>query len=141
MFDSLWCHGQAYLSSVSPWVCSKACPLCRWCHPGISSSLTPFSSCFQSFPVSGYFPMSWLFASGGQSFGASSSVSVLPMNIQGWFPLGLTDLICLLSKGLWRIFPSTTIPKHQFLGIQSFFFNYLFIIFKIIYINWRIIIL
>ena len=79
------------------------------------SSVTPFSSCPQSFPASGSFPMSWLFASGGQSIGASASVSVLPMNIQDGFPL---RLISLLSKGLWRIFSSTTIRKHQFFGTQ-----------------------
>ena len=78
-------------------------PLCQWRHPAISSAVGPFSSCSQSFPASGSFPMSWLFTSGGQSIGASASASVLPMNIQGWFPLGLTGLISLLSKGLSRV--------------------------------------
>ena len=84
--------------------------------PTISSSVVPFSSCSQSFPASGSFPMSWLFASGGQSI--ETSASVLPMNIQGWLPLGLTGLISLLSKGLSRVFSSTTVQKHQFFGTQ-----------------------
>ena len=91
-------------------------PLTQWCHPIISSSVTPFSSCPQSFLVSGSFPMSQLFASGGQSIGASRSV--LPMNIQCWFPLGLTGLISLLSKGLSRVFSSTAVWNHQFFGVQ-----------------------
>ena len=86
----------------------------QWCHPTISSAVTPFSACPQSFPVYGSFPTSQLLASHGQSNGASASASVLPMNIQGWFPLGLTGLISLLSKGLWRVFSSTTVRKHQF---------------------------
>ena len=85
--------------SVSPGVCSNSCPLSRWCHPTISSSVTHFSH-LRSFPASGSFPMSCLFASGGQSIEVSASVSVLPMNIQGWFPLGWTGLISLQSKGL-----------------------------------------
>ena len=85
----------------------------------LSSSVSAFSSCPQSFPASESFPKSWLFKSGGQSIGASTSVSVLPMNIQGWFPLGLTSLIFLQSKGLSGVFPSTTIQKHQFFGSQS----------------------
>ena len=89
-------------------ICSDSCPLSQWCYLTISSSVVPFSSCPQSFPSSGLFPMSLLFASGGQSTGASASASVLPMNIQGWFPLGLTGLISLLSKGLSRVFSSTT---------------------------------
>ena len=89
-----------------------------WCHPTISSSVTPFSSCLQYFPASGSFPMSQLFISGGQSIGTSASASVLPMNIQGWFPLGLTGLISLLSKGLSRVFSSTTTWKYQFFGAQ-----------------------
>ena len=91
-----------------------ACPLRWWCHPTISSSAAPFSSCPQSFPASASFPVSWLFTSGGQNVGASTSASVLPANIQDWFPLGLTDLISFQSKGLSRIFSSTTIWKHQF---------------------------
>ena len=81
-------------------VCSNWCPLAQWCHPTISSFVTPFSSCPQSFPASGSFPMSQFFASGGQSIGASALTSVLSINIQGWFPLGLTGLIPLLSKGI-----------------------------------------
>ena len=91
---------------------------CRWCHPTTSSSVALFSSCPQSFPASGSFPMNWLFASGGQSIGASASASVFPMNIQGWFPLGLTGLISLQSKGLSRVFSNTTIQKHQCFGAQ-----------------------
>ena len=88
----------------------------RWCHPTISSSVVPLSSCLQSFPASGPFPVSWLFASCSQSIGASVSASVLPMNIQGRFPLGLTGLISLLSKGFSRVFNSTTIWSYQFFG-------------------------
>ena len=102
-------------------VCSNSCPLSLWCHPTISSSVAPFSSCLQSFPESGSFSMSWLFASDGRSIGASPSASVLPispLNIQGWFPLGLTGLISLQSKGLPRVFSSTTVRKHQFFSIQ-----------------------
>ena len=93
-----------------------------WCHPTISSSVIPFSSCLQSFSASGSFPVSQLFTLGGQSIGVPSSV--LPMNIQGWFPLGLTDLISLLSKGLSRVFSSTTVWKHQFFSTQpSLWYN------------------
>ena len=94
------------------------CPLSRWCHPTISSSVVPFSSCPQSFPVSGFIPMSQLFTSGGQSIGVSALTSVLPMNIQDWFPLGWTGWISLQSKGLSRVFSNTTIQKHQFFGAQ-----------------------
>ena len=87
-------------------------------HPSISSSVIPFSSCSQSFPASQPFPMTWFFASGSQSTGASTSASVLPVNIQGWFPLGLTDFISLQSKGLSRVFSNTTVQKHQFFGAQ-----------------------
>ena len=101
--DSSQPHGlqQARLPcpSPSPGACSNLCPLSRWCHPTISSSVTPFSSCLQSFPALGSFPMSWLFASGGQSTGASASASILPVTIKDWFSLGLTDLISLQSKG------------------------------------------
>ena len=95
-------------------VCSNSCPSSWWCHPTISSSAVPFSSCLQSFAVLWSFPMSQFLASCGQSIGVSASASVLPMNIQGRFPLGLTDLISFQSKGLSRIFSSTTIWKHQF---------------------------
>ena len=88
----------------------------QWCHPTISSSVIPFSSCLQSFPTSESFLTSQLFTSGGQSLGASASASVLPVNIQGWFPLGLTGLISLQCKGLSRVFSSTTVQKHQFFG-------------------------
>ena len=107
MSDSLQPHGlqHARLScpSWSPGVCSDSCPLSLWCHPTISSSVTPFSSCPQFSPGSGPFPMSWLFTSGSQSIGALAAASVLPMNIQDWFPLGLTGLISLQSKGLWSL--------------------------------------
>ena len=117
--DSLWpCglqHTRLPCPSPSPGVCSNSCPLSWWCHPTISSSVVPFS-CPQYFPALGSFPVSQLFTSGGQSIGALASV--LPMNICGWFPLGLTGLISLLSKGLSRVFSSTTFRKHQFLGSQ-----------------------
>ena len=100
------------------WVCSNSCPLSQWCHPIISSSVVPFSSCPQSFPASGSFPMSQFSASGGQSIGVSASASVLPMNIQDIFPLGWTDLISLPSKGLSRVFSNTTVQKHQFFTTQ-----------------------
>ena len=107
---------QASLFLTISWSCSNSCPLSQWCHPTISSSVATFSSCPQSFPASGSFPMSWLFTSGGQSIRASASV--LPVNIQGWFPLRLTGLISLLSKGLSRVFFSTTVQKHHFFGTQ-----------------------
>ena len=97
----------------SHWVCPSSCPLNQWCHPTISSSVT-FFFCPQSFPASGSFPMSWLFALGGQQIGASASTSVFPVSSQGWFPLRLTGFISLLSKGLSRVFSSTTVQKHQF---------------------------
>ena len=110
--DSLWPHGLQHARlpcPSSPGACSNSHPLSRWCHPTILSSVTPFSPCLQSLPASGSFLMSWLFASGGQSFGVSASASVLPMNIQGWFPLGLIDLISLQSKGLSRVLFNTTV--------------------------------
>ena len=100
--------------------CSISCPLSRWCHPTISFSIVPFSSGLQSFPAWGSFPMSWLFTSGGQSIGASDSASVFLMNIQGWFPLGLTGLISLQSKELSRVFFSTIVRRHQFFEAQPF---------------------
>ena len=116
MSNSLWPnglqHARLFCASVSPGVCSNSCSLSRWCHPPISSSVTCFSSCLQSFPASGSIPVSQLFASGDQSIGASASVSVLLMNIQGWFPLGLTALISLHSKGLSRVFSNTTVQEH-----------------------------
>ena len=107
---------QTHEPKNNPRVCSNLCPLSQWCYLIISSSATLFS-CPQSSPVSESFPMSQLFTSGGQSIGASASV--LPMNIQGWFPLGLTGLISLQSKGLSRVFSSTAIWKHQFLSAQT----------------------
>ena len=98
--------------SPTPGVHPNPCPLSRWCHPTISSSVVPFSSCPQSFPASGSFPMSQLFASGGQSIGVSASTSVLPMNTQDWSPLGWTGWISLKSKGLSRVFSNTTVQKH-----------------------------
>ena len=103
---------------LSPGVYSNLCPLSRWFYLTISSSDTCSSFCLQSFPESGSFPMSWLIASGGQSIGVSASASVLPVNIQDWFPLGLTGLISLQSKGLSRAFSSTTVLKHQFLVLS-----------------------
>ena len=111
-------HARLPCPSPSPRACSNSCPLSWWCHPTISSSASSFSFCLQSFPASGSFPMSQLFTSDGQSIGASASVSVLPMNIQGWHPLGLTGLISLLSKGLSRVFSNTTVQEHQFFGAQ-----------------------
>ena len=116
--DSLRPHGRQHARlpcpSLSPRVCSNSCPLSQWCYPTISSSVTPFSSLLQSFPASGSFPVSQFFHSGVQRIGASASASVLPMNIQNWFPLGWTSLISLLSKGLARVFSSTTVQKRQF---------------------------
>ena len=103
----------------TPGACSNLCPLSWWCHPTISSSVVPFSFCFQSFLASESFPMSQFFTSGGQSIGASTSV--LPMNIQDWFPLELTGLIPLQSKGLSRVFSNTTVEKHQFFETLLFF--------------------
>ena len=100
--------------SPTPGGYSNSCPLSCWCHPTLSSSVTPFSSRLQSFPASGSFQMRQLFSSGGQSIGVSVSASVLPMNVQDWFPLGWTDWISLLSKGLSRVFSNTTVQKHQF---------------------------
>ena len=119
---TLWPHGFQHArppcTSPTPGACSDSYPLHQWCHPAISSSVIPFSSCLQSFPASGSFLMSQFFTSGGQSMGVSASASVLPMNIQGWLPLGLTGLISLLSKGCSRVFSSTTIRKHQFFRAQ-----------------------
>ena len=103
-------HTRFPCPSLSPRVCSNSLSLSQWCHPTMSSSVIPFSCCPQSFPASRYFPMSWLFASGGQSIGASASV--LPVNIQGWFSFRLTGSLSLLSKGLSRIISSTTARKH-----------------------------
>ena len=111
-------HTRLSCTSPTPRACSNSCPSSWWCYPTISSSVIHFSSCLQSFPESGSFPMSQVFASSGQSTGASASASVLPMNIQDWFPLGETGLIFLQSKGLSRVFSNTTVQKHQFLDTQ-----------------------
>ena len=103
-------------AAPTPGVHPNSRSLSRWCHPTISSSVVPFSSYLQSFPASGSFPMSLFFASGGQSIRVSASASILPMNIQDWFPLGLTSSISLLSKGLSRVFSNTTVQKHHFFG-------------------------
>ena len=120
MSNSLWPHGlqhtRPHWPSPSPKVCPSSCPLHWWCHPAISSSDTLFSFCPQSFPASGNFPMSQLFAQDDQNTGASASASVLPIKIQGWFPLRLTGLISLLSTGLSGVFSSTTVWRHQFFG-------------------------
>ena len=109
---------QASLSITNSGVYSNSCPLSQWYHPTISSSVIPFSSCLQSFPVSGSFQMSQFFASGGQSIGVLASTSVLPMSIQDWFPLAWTAWISLQSKGLSRVFSNTTVQKHQFFITQ-----------------------
>ena len=117
-------HARPPCPSPTPVAYSNSCPLSRWCHPAISSSVIPFSSRLQSFPASGSFQMSQFFTSSGQSVSISASISVLSMNIQDWFPLGLTGLISLQSKGLSRVFSSTKIWKHQFFGTQpSLWFN------------------
>ena len=111
-------HARPPCPSPTPRVYSNSCPSSQWCHPAISYSVVPFSSHSQSFPASGTFPMSQLFASGGQSIGVSASTSVLPMNTQDWSPLGWTDWIFLQSKGLSRDFSNTTVQKHLFFGAQ-----------------------
>ena len=111
-------HARLPRPSLSPGVGSNSRPLSRWCHPTISSSVIRFCSCLMSFPTSGSFPVSRLFESGGQSIRASVSASVLPVNIQGWFPLGLTGVIALLCEGLSRAFSNTTVQRHQFFGTQ-----------------------
>ena len=120
VFDSLQHHGPQYsrltCPSWTPGAYSNPWQLSHWCHP--TTSVVPFSSCLQSFSVSGYFLVSWLFTSGGQSIGVSASTSVLSKNIQDWFPLGWTGWIPLQSKGLSRVFSNSTVQKHQFLGAQ-----------------------
>ena len=122
MSDSLWPHESQHsrppCPSSTPGVHSDSHPSSQWCHPAISSSVIPFSSCLQSFPASGSFQMSQFFTSGGQNIGVSASASVLPMNIQDWFPLGCTGWISLQSKGLSRVFSNTTVQKHQFFSSQ-----------------------
>ena len=125
--DSLQLHGLQHARcpcpSLSSGICSNLCLVSQWCHPTISSSVAPFSSYPQSFLASGFFPMSQFFASGSQNIRASASVSVRPVNIQGWFPLGLTGLISLQSKGLSRVFSSTTIQKHQFFNDKPYLWS------------------
>ena len=139
MSNSLWTHGLQHARhsypSPTPEAYSNSCPSTRWRHPTISSSVIPFSSCLQPFPASGSFPMSQFFASGCQSTGVSASASVLPMNIQDWFPLGWTGWISLQSKELSRVFFNTIVQKHQSwdLGISIFIFwmqilTYLFLV-------------
>ena len=111
-------HASPPCPSPTPGVYSNSCPSSHWCHPPISSSLIPFSSCPQSLPASESFPISQLFASGGQSIGVSALASVLPMNTQDWSPLEWTGWISLQSKWLARIFSNTTVQKHQFFGTQ-----------------------
>ena len=111
-------HARPPCPSLTPGVYLNSCPLSWWCHPTISSSVIPFSSRLQSFPASGSFPMSQLFASGGQSIRVLASTSVLPMNTQDWSPLGWTGWISLQSKGLSKVFSNTTIQKHQFFSTQ-----------------------
>ena len=113
-------HARPPCPSPTPRTYSNSCPLSWWCHPTILSSVVPFSSCPQSLPESGSFPVSQFFASGGQSIGVSASASVLPVNIQDWFPLGSTGWISLLSKGLLRVFSNTTVQKHQFFRAQLY---------------------
>ena len=112
-------HNRLLCASLSPGICSDSHSLSRWCCLTVSFSATPFSICLPSFPASRSFPVSQLFASGGQSLAVSTSV--LPMNIHGWIPLGLTSLISLLSKGFLRVFSNITVQKHQFFDTQLFF--------------------
>ena len=122
MSDSLQPHGLQHTRppcpSPTPGVHANPCLSSQWCHPAISSSVVPFSSCPQSFPASGSFPVNQLFASGGQSIRVSASTSVLSMNTQDWSPLGWTGWISLQSKGLSRVFSNTTVQKHQVFGAQ-----------------------
>ena len=111
-------HARPPCPSPTPGVYSNSCPSSRWCYPGISSSVVPFSSCPQSLPASGSFPMSQLFAWGGQSSGISASASVLSMNTQDWSPSEWTGWISLQFKGLSRVFSNTIVQKHQFFGTQ-----------------------
>ena len=119
LFATSWTAArQAYCPSPTPGACSNSCSSRWWCHPTISSSVITFSSHLQSFPALGSFSMSRFFTSGGQSIGISALTSVLPMNVQDWFPLGWTVWISLQSKGFSRVFSNTTVQKHQFFGAQ-----------------------
>ena len=110
-------HARPPCASPTPRVHSNSCPSSRWCHPAISYSVIPFSSCTQSLPASGSFPLNQLFTWGGQSIGVSASASVLPMNTQDWSPLRWTGWVSLNSKGILRVFSNTTVQKHQFFGL------------------------
>ena len=114
-------HARPPCPSPTPGVYPNSCPSSQWCHPAISSSVVPFSSCPQSLPASESFPMSQFFAWGGQNIGVSASTSVLPMNTQDWSPLGWTGWISLQSKGLSRVFSNTTVQKHHFFCTQLCF--------------------
>ena len=130
LFATPWIAArQASRPSPTPGVHSNSHPSSWWCHPAISSSVVPFSSCPQSLPASESFPLSQLFTSGGRSIGPSASASVLPKNIQGWFPLGL---ISLLSKGLSRVLSNTTVWKHQFFGAQPSLWNWFWFVFYLL---------
>ena len=122
VYNYLWPHGRQHTRlpcpSPTPRACSNWCSSSRQCHPTISSSVIPFSSCLQSFPASGSFQMSQFFTSCAKVLGVSASASVLPMNIQDWFPLGWAGWISLQSRGLSRVFYNTTVQKHQFFGTQ-----------------------
>ena len=115
-------HARLPCPSLNPGACSNSCPLSQWCHPTISSSVVPFSLCLLSFLALGSFPMSQFFTPGGQGIGVSASASVLPMNIQDWFPLGWTGLLSLQSKGLSRVFYNTTVQNINFL-VLSFLYS------------------
>ena len=130
MSNSLWLRGLQHVRLPCPsptsGAYSNSCPSSQWCHPTISSSVIPFSSRLQCFPATGSFPMSQFFSSGGQSIRVLASASVLPMNIQDWFPLGWTGWISLQFKGLSRVFFNPTVQKHQFFSAQlSFFYFYI----------------
>ena len=139
--DHLWPHGLQHTRlpcpSPTPGVYSNSCPLSRWCHSTISSSIVPFSSHLQSFPESGSFPTIQFFISGGQKIRVSASASVLPVNIQDWFPLGWTGWISLLSKRLSRVFSTTTVQKPQFIRAQLtlflFIYSFIYFYFTIMY--------
>jgi len=119
LFETPWTAArQASLSIIDSQSFLNSCPSSQWCHPTISSSVVPFSTCLQYFPASESFPMSQFFTSGGQSTGVSASTSVLPKNIQDWFPLGLTGWTSLQSEWLSRVFSNTTVQKHQFFDTQ-----------------------
>ena len=144
MSDSLQPHGLQHTRPPCPSptsrACSNSCPLSQWCHPAILSSVLPFSSCPQSLPASGSFPMSQLFAWGVQSIGVSASASVLPMNTKDWSPLGWTGWVSLQPKGLSRVFSSITVQKHQFFDAQlSLWSNSTELhFFKIFFLMWTI---